>query len=111
MTSDSEPDPSTCRRRAIADSLRQYLSDATSMPPAPTPEPDDSIGWFAPAPADTRCTGENPGRACATSKSASPGMPSPSRSRGCPTTPDADVRRRAAHPGWDEAVLVVIPNA
>ncbi|MGW9564947.1 hypothetical protein [Prescottella equi] len=60
MTSDSEPDPSTCRRRAIADSLRQYLSDATSMPPAPTPEPDDSIGWFAPAPGGHEVYGREP---------------------------------------------------
>ncbi|BCN45327.1 hypothetical protein [Prescottella equi] len=60
MTSDSEPDPSTRRRRAIADSLRQYLSDATSIPPAPTPEPDDSIGWFAPAPAGHEVYGREP---------------------------------------------------
>ncbi|NKZ68541.1 hypothetical protein GTA09_00040 [Rhodococcus hoagii] len=60
MTSDSEPDPSTRRRRAIADSLRQYLSDATSMPPAPTPEPDDSIGWFAPAPGGHKLYGREP---------------------------------------------------
>ncbi|MBM4526686.1 hypothetical protein GS462_18840 [Rhodococcus hoagii] len=60
MTSDSEPDPSTRRRRAIADSLRQYLSDATSMPPAPTPEPDDSIGWSAPAPGGHEVYGREP---------------------------------------------------
>ncbi|WP_433702837.1 hypothetical protein [Prescottella equi] len=60
MTSDSEPDPSTRRRRAIADSLRQYLSDATSIPPAPTPEPDDSIGWSAPAPGGHEVYGREP---------------------------------------------------
>lgn len=50
MTSNSGSGASAHRRRAITDSLRRYLLDATSKPAPPPAPKTDATGWFAPAP-------------------------------------------------------------